>query len=171
MAIDSNLFAEPLVILLVDDDPTDTANMIKALEDARIHNRLLLLRKGGDLLDFLHKRPPYLEVPTPDLILLDLHLTDTHGRDLLEMLRQDQTFASTNVIVIADPTRGDPNSETFDLDVEVFLTRPVAPDNLLTAIRTASDGWICFVKRLAVNRGRPIGTQTPPQPMPRAISA
>ena len=43
----------------------------------------------------------------PDLILLDLHLPDMHGRDVLKRLRREEATADIPVVVIsADATSG-----------------------------------------------------------------
>ncbi len=61
----------------------------------------------------------------PDVVLLDLHLPDMHGRDVLRRLRDDARTAATPVVVIsADAT---PKTEETLLaeGADAFLTKPL----------------------------------------------
>jgi PAS domain S-box-containing protein len=61
----------------------------------------------------------------PDVILLDLHLPDMHGRDVLRQLRADPRTAEIPVVVIS----ADATPKTIDTlaadGVEAFLTKPL----------------------------------------------
>jgi CheY-like chemotaxis protein len=61
----------------------------------------------------------------PDVVLLDLHLPDMHGRDVLRHLRADPRTASTPVIVIsADATPKTVEGLLAD-GADAFLTKPL----------------------------------------------
>ena len=60
---------EPLVdILLVEDSPDDADLMVEALKEGMLAHRVTHLEDGEQAIDHLRR------APTPDLILLDLHL-------------------------------------------------------------------------------------------------
>jgi CheY-like chemotaxis protein len=61
----------------------------------------------------------------PDVVLLDLHLPDMHGREVLRRLRADPRTAHVPVVIIsADAT---PRTvEALEADgVDAFLTKPL----------------------------------------------
>jgi CheY-like chemotaxis protein len=62
----------------------------------------------------------------PDLIILDLHLPDMHGRDVLARLEQDPVTAPIPVVIIsADATPGQVNLLQAS-GAAAYLTKPIA---------------------------------------------
>ncbi|HEX8832452.1 MAG TPA: ATP-binding protein, partial [Longimicrobium sp.] len=75
----------------------------------------------------------------PDLILLDLHLPDIPGEEVLRRLRADERTAATPVIVIsADATRG-AVQRLLEAGVHAYLTKPLDVDLFLTTIDEVLD--------------------------------
>ena len=61
----------------------------------------------------------------PNLVLLDLHLGDTDGSEVLRQLKQDKKTAGIPVIVVsADATSGQVERLT-SLGAEAYLTKPL----------------------------------------------
>ena len=58
-----------LDILLVEDDPADVYLIRRALADCCPQGRVWVVSKGSDALAFLRHEPPFMNVPTPALIL------------------------------------------------------------------------------------------------------
>jgi CheY-like chemotaxis protein len=75
----------------------------------------------------------------PDLILLDLHLPDIPGEEVLRRLRADERTAATPVIVIsADATRG-AVQRLLEAGVHAYLTKPLDVDLFLNTIDEVLD--------------------------------
>ena len=66
--------SEPMDVLLVEDSPADVYVIKRVLADAGQQIRLWVVPDGPEALQFLRQAPPFAHVPTPALILLDLHL-------------------------------------------------------------------------------------------------
>ncbi len=104
-------------LLSVEDNPSNQA-LIRTLVERRPHWRL---HEAASLA----QAHAHLQHATPDLILLDLHLSDGNGEDLLQALRaQPHTAAIPVVVISADATattlarvQGDP--------VRAYLTKPL----------------------------------------------
>src|SRR3989442_13132781 len=73
----------PINILLVEDDPSDVELTRRALQRAKLQNRVWIAGEGEEALAFLRREAPHRGVPRPDLILLDLKVPNLHGRDVL----------------------------------------------------------------------------------------
>ena len=68
---------EPLVILLVEDDPAHAEIVRRNLKEFRMANRLMWVSDGQQALDYLYRREafsPQEKSPRPGLILLALRL-------------------------------------------------------------------------------------------------
>jgi CheY-like chemotaxis protein len=68
---------EPIVILLVEDDPAHAEIVRRNLEHGRIANRLEHVPDGQAALDYLYRRNGFSDPtrsPQPGIILLDLRL-------------------------------------------------------------------------------------------------
>jgi len=68
---------EPIVILLVEDDPAHAEIVRRNFANSRLANRLMHVSDGQAALDYLYRREEYQDPsqsPRPSLILLDLRL-------------------------------------------------------------------------------------------------
>src|SRR5881398_304911 len=77
----------PINILLVEDDPSDVELTRRALQRAKLQNRVWIVGDGVEALAFLRREGPHHGVPRPDLVLLDLKLPNLDGRDVLMRIR------------------------------------------------------------------------------------
>ncbi len=107
-------------VLLAEDD----YNMVSLL-------KTLLKMEGFDVVTALDKRESFLEVvrqEKPDVILLDVHLGDRNGLELVRDLRADQELKDTRVIMCSGI-----NLETECLagGADDFLLKPYVVDDLL----------------------------------------
>ena len=88
-------------IWLVEDNLRDIRLTREALKDAKILNRLHVVEDGETALNFLHRREQYVQAPCPDLILLDLNLPGTNGREVLADIKADEVLRARTVISCA----------------------------------------------------------------------
>src|SRR5881396_1505743 len=130
----------PINILLVEDDPSDVELTRRALQRAKVQNRLWVVGDGLDALAFLRRDGPHHGVPRPDLVLLDLKLPHLDGRDVLLRIREEPRWAELPVVVL---TGSDSEHEQLAaLAADGFLTKPVDFSRLEAVIRRiAGLGW------------------------------
>jgi signal transduction histidine kinase len=105
------------LILYIEDNPSNVELVEQILAD-RPDVRLLTAGRGRQGLEAAVRH-------RPDLILLDLHLPDMSGDEVLRLVRRDDRIGSTPVVVItADATPG--RSRTLDeTGITAFLTKPL----------------------------------------------
>ena len=70
----------------------------------------------------------------PDLILLDMHLPDISGLELLRHLKQDDDTADIPVIVLSADATTARMQEALTLGAAQYLTKPVDIAGLLAAL-------------------------------------
>ncbi|HEX8209131.1 MAG TPA: PAS domain S-box protein [Longimicrobium sp.] len=118
--------ARPATVLYVEDNVANLS-LIETILDDRPEITLVPALKGRLGLELAAEH-------APDLILLDLHLPDIPGEEVLRRLRQDPRTATTPVVVIsADATRG-AVSRLMEAGVHAYLTKPLDVDLFLTTI-------------------------------------
>jgi signal transduction histidine kinase/ActR/RegA family two-component response regulator/HPt (histidine-containing phosphotransfer) domain-containing protein len=72
----------------------------------------------------------------PDLVLLDLHLPDIPGEQVLAALRGDQDLADTPVIIVSADASPVQAKRLLAAGANGYLTKPFDIDQLLAAVRT-----------------------------------
>ena len=97
---------DPPDILLVEDEPVDIYLIQRAIADCRLQNHVWAVSTGSDALAFLLHEPPFVHVPTPALILLDLNIPRPDGHILLALVRRLATYQKTPVIIVSGGNRG-----------------------------------------------------------------
>lgn len=122
-------------ILLVEDSPGDVRLARETLRDYRMQNALHVVKDGDEALSYLRQEPPFENVPRPDLVLLDLNLPKVDGTEVLQAMRNDPTLASIPVVILTTSKVQEDLLRRFDLPVECFITKPLAVDRYLEAVR------------------------------------
>lgn len=104
--------------MIVDDDRT-TVRLLQTLLELDGFD-VSVAPRGGDAL------PLALQVQ-PDIILMDYHLSDMNGTQVIRRLRADPTFASTPIIMVSGM---DVEREAMKAGATTFLVKPFEPDLL-----------------------------------------
>jgi CheY-like chemotaxis protein len=78
-------------ILLVEDNPGDARLAMEVLKEAKVRNNLHWAKDGVEALAFLRREGPYKKKPHADIILLDLNLPRTDGREVLAEIKDDES--------------------------------------------------------------------------------
>ncbi len=105
-------------VMLVDDDRT-TVKLLQTLlelDGFEVH----VVGRGADVM-------PLAEKVNPHIFLMDYHLSDVDGVEILRDLRASTQFAKTPVIM----TSGlDVEDEVMEAGASKFLVKPFEPDEL-----------------------------------------
>ena len=136
----------PMVILLVEDSPSDADLTVEALEEGKILNELHIVGDGIEALQFLHNEEPYTDAPHPDLILLDLNLPRKDGREVLKEIKDDKNLKRIPVIVLTTSAADEDVCRTYDYHANCYVTKPVDIDEFIRVLRSMEEFWLTFVK-------------------------
>ncbi len=140
---------EPLVILVVDDDPDDRLMVKEALEEADFDCETRFVFDGVELFDYLQHRNKYSAknaAPQPDLILLDLNMPRKDGREALQELKSDPELKKIPVVVLTTSREDRDIQSCYDLGANSFIVKPVSFKGLVETMESLSSYWANIVK-------------------------
>lgn len=109
--------------MIVDDDRT-TVKLLQTLLELDGFE-ISVAPRGGDVI-------PLANQVNPDIFLMDYHLSDMDGVDVLRELRAGGAFVNTPIVM----TSGlDVKDEVMEAGANEFLVKPFEPDDLPTLFR------------------------------------
>ncbi|MFD3650381.1 response regulator [Streptomyces cyaneofuscatus] len=138
--------AQPIEVLLVEDDPGDELMTREAFEDNKIRNTLHVVRDGQEALDFLYRRGEYPDAPRPDLVLLDLNLPKYDGRQVLEQIKGDPELSLIPVVVLTTSSAEEDILRSYKLHANAYVTKPVDLDQFIAAVRQIDEFFVTVVR-------------------------
>jgi CheY-like chemotaxis protein len=131
-------------LLLVEDSPEDYEATRRAFRKAGFRHEVLHCETGDDALDFLHRRGRYadpLASPRPAVILLDLNLPGTDGRDVLVEIKSADTLASIPVVVLTTSADVRDVETCYRAGANSYVQKPVDLEGFMRTIRAVHDYW------------------------------
>ena len=136
----------PIDVLLAEDDPADELITREAFQDNKIGNTLHVVRDGQEALDFLFRRGAHVDAVRPDLILLDLNLPKYDGREVLQLIKNDEDLAAIPVVVLTTSSAEEDILRSYRLHANAYVTKPVDLDQFIAAIRQIDDFFLTVVR-------------------------
>jgi two-component system, response regulator len=141
--------AQPIVILMADDDADDRLLTQDAMMDARVINDLHFVTDGEELMEYLYRRGRYADAvsaPRPGLILLDLNMPKKDGREALKEIKADPDLRRIPVVILTTSKAEEDIYRSYDLGANSFITKPVTFEGLVELMRVMGRYWIEFVE-------------------------
>src|SRR5262249_17391110 len=119
--------AQPVDILLVEDEPHDVELTLRAFKAAKLANRIHVVHDGAAALEFVFDRGAHRRQsePLPHVILLDLNLPKVHGMEVLRRIKSDKRTQMIQVIVLAISRRDEHVREAMQLGADAYLVKPM----------------------------------------------
>jgi two-component system, response regulator len=140
----------PLVqILIADDDQDDCLMTREAFRECRIVNPLHFVHDGEELMNYLKRRPPYVDevrYPLPGLILLDLNMPRMDGREALQAIKGDSLLRSIPVVILSTSSADEDILRSYAIGVNSFITKPASFSGLLEVVRNLGRYWLEIVE-------------------------
>lgn len=139
-------FSRPIEVLLVEDDPGDVLMTQEAFADYKVANKLTVVTNGEDAIAFMRKTGKFADVPTPDLVLLDLNLPRRNGREVLREIKEDPELRSVPVVILTTSEADEDVLASYQLHANAYVRKPVDFDQFVSAVRAIDDFFITVVK-------------------------
>jgi CheY-like chemotaxis protein len=129
--------AEPMTILLAEDDDGHALLIHRNLERAGLLNGFIRLRDGQEALDYIRGQGAFAARELRDniLLLLDINMPRVDGIEVLRQLKADQATALIPIIMLT--TTDDPREvkRCYELGCSVYVTKPVDYQAFIEAVQ------------------------------------
>ncbi|MFK7890485.1 MAG: response regulator [Granulosicoccus sp.] len=131
-------------ILLIEDSPDDYEACVSALKsDNNLANPIVWCKTGDEGLDYLFGRGNYQDKSPlrPCLIMLDLNLPGTNGREVLAQVKADERLKRIPIVVMTSSR--DPNDieACYEYGANSYVVKPVDLEGFLQAIARLREYW------------------------------
>ena len=135
-------------ILVVEDSPEDFETTVRGLTKAGLANPIFHCEDGDDALEYLRRQGKYTseeDAPRPGIILLDLNLPGTDGREVLAEIKQDPNLKTIPVIVLTTSTDSRDIETCYQAGANSYVPKPVGMEGFMTALQRLKDYWFEIV--------------------------
>jgi CheY-like chemotaxis protein len=133
--------SQPIVVLLVEDDPGDVVLIQEAFEHNKVRNRLHVVGDGVEAMKFLRDGGE-----RPDLILLDLNLPRKDGREVLAEVKGDAELRTIPIVVLTTSKAEEDILRSYDLHANAYVTKPVDFNRFIEVVRQIDEFFVTVVK-------------------------
>ncbi len=137
----------PVIILMVEDNPTDVLIAREGLLGATMLNTLHVADDGIEAMEFLRQRGKYADVPRPDLIILDLNMPRKNGHEVLAEIKEDDDLRKIPVIILTTSKSQEDISKACGLCANCYISKPVDFDEFTEVVQTIQDFWFSTTTR------------------------
>ncbi len=131
-------------VLVVENDQDDVYSLKEALAVSQIVSvEIQEVEDGEQALEYLRQEHPFLDVPRPDLIFLDLKLPGISGLEVLDEIQQEKHLRNIPIAVLTQTSnpRVVANVQKSSLPRYVFK-KPVNCNEWICILRCIEDVWL-----------------------------
>jgi two-component system response regulator len=133
------------IILLVEDNPNDEELTLMALERSKVTNKVVVVRDGQEVLDYLFGTGTHAGRDTsllPQVMLLDLNLPKINGLDVLKRLRADDRTRMLPVVILTSSAEERDRLAAYGSHANSYIRKPVDFDQFTEAVRQLGLYWL-----------------------------
>lgn len=131
-------------LLLVEDNPDDILIIQRAIKEARIINKMWVVRDGQETVDFLKHQGKFEDEstsPRPGLILLDINIPKINGLDVLNIIKQDPDLKRIPTVILTVSRRDEDIIKGYNYGCNSFIQKPVEFDKFVEAVKLIGLYW------------------------------
>ena len=134
--------AQPVVILLVDDD-ADCRQLIRdAIETGKLDNPVHEVSSGEEALAFLNRQGEYVDAPRPGLIYLDIEMPGMNGQETLKAIRQDPRFSDIAIVMMTGVTDDEQKRLAMASGANSYTNKPTDAATFIQTVMQSTNYWL-----------------------------
>lgn len=131
-------------ILIVEDNDDDFFAITRAFKKVGLANPMQRCTNGDQALDYLFRRGEFSDngnAPRPGIILLDLNLPGTDGRQVLRAIKGDPSLKKIPVIVLTTSRARQDIEKCYADGANSYIQKPVDMSGFVQAIARLKEYW------------------------------
>jgi two-component system, chemotaxis family, response regulator Rcp1 len=135
----------PAEILHVDDE-ADYAEITRecfiiAKQSVNLHRA----KDGEQCMAFIRKQGQFADVPTPDIILLDLNMPRMDGREVLAEISRDPDLRHLPVVILTTSQDEREILKMYQLRCSSYIVKPLGFEELIGFVQSFANYWLTVV--------------------------
>ncbi|MGE5659995.1 MAG: response regulator [Actinomycetota bacterium] len=131
-------------LLIIEDSDEDFEAFGRMMRKSSITHPIYRCTDGDEALDFLYQVGEYSDpqkAPRPAIILLDLNLPGTDGREVLAQLKQDENLRMIPIVVFTTSANPKDIEICYRQGVNGYIVKPIDVEKLLKNIKGFINYW------------------------------
>jgi CheY-like chemotaxis protein len=140
------------LIMLIEDNTDHAELIIRRISEHPIPGQVLHFQNGRSALDFLFSRNDFGSADTslrPGLILLDLHLPDTNGIEILRAIKADDELKMILVVLLTTSAAEQEIARAYSNHANSYLVKPMGGEEFKELIYVLCSYWLGINRRPA----------------------
>jgi len=133
-------------ILLVEDNEGDIILAQKALQKAKVVNRISVVNDGEEALRFIFRQAPYEAEHRPDLVLLDINIPKVNGKEVLAAIKNDPDLRTIPVVMLTTSDSEMDVLESYKHYANCYIVKPVDFSKFIEVVKAIENFWISVVR-------------------------
>ena len=131
-------------LLVVEDSDLDFVCLQKVMNKLCVDNPIYRCTNGDEAIDFLYSQRDTApdDLSRPAIILLDLNLPGTDGKEVLKKIKEDERLKTIPIVIFT--TSADPQdiNYCYEYGANSYMLKPMDLSNLKKTIQVFVDNWL-----------------------------
>ena len=135
----------PRPLLVGEDNNEDFMVLERIIQDMGLPNLIYRCADGDEVLDYLYREGDYqnpTQSPRPGVLLLDLNLPGTDGREVLQQLRQDSNLQNLPVVIFTTSSNPKDIEFCYRHGANGYLIKPMDFNQLKQTVQMFVGFWL-----------------------------
>ncbi|HLO86112.1 MAG TPA: response regulator [Nostocaceae cyanobacterium] len=135
-------------LLVIEDSDEDFEAFYRVIKQQGVVNPIFRCSNGDEALDYLYHQGEYSNphiYPSPAIILLDLNLPGTDGREVLEQIKQDENLRKIPVVIFTTSSNPKDIEICYDYSIASYILKPINFKRLVATIQAFINYWLDIV--------------------------
>jgi len=135
--------AELKPILIAEDNPNDAELTLEALAENNLANRVVLVRDGVEVLEYLRREGKYSERKreNPAVTILDIKMPRMDGIEALRAIRDEPALRNLPVVMLTSSREEQDLVRSYELGVNAYVRKPVRFGDFFSAVKQLGSFW------------------------------